>query len=191
MKKWWQQMNRGVLLLFVAVLAVSIYLIFDGAEKKKDKAELEEISAQFISDSSLYFTYPSDETFWKTEEALSEDDFADLMSVQAQSLSSYFCENEAVRDTQLKYYYMFYATSRENRLCPVVCSRIPLKIDVQEIYNDSATVVISTQTTIEFIDEEDSRKNDVVTSDDTLLFLKLEGEWKLVSAQSEIINNLY
>ena len=67
MKKWWQQVNRGLLLLALVVLAVSVYLIIDSANIKKDKAAIKELSEQFITESSAYFICPSDFEFWEQE----------------------------------------------------------------------------------------------------------------------------
>ena len=130
MKKWWQHMNRGLLLLFVAVLAVSVYLFMDHEKTKK--------------------------------------------------------ENEAVRNNQISYYFSFFENCRLNETLPANCTRVPLSIEVRDIYNGSATVVVTTQTTIEYTKEDDSRQTEVTTTEDTLLFLKQEGEWKLVSARSNM-----
>ena len=182
MKKWWQQVNRGLLLLALAVLAVSVYLIIYAAEIKKDKKVVKEISEQFISDSSVYFICPSDLDFW------AEDELSSSMSAQLEPVSSYYCENDAVRDMQIKYYFSFFATTRENQICPVNCVRKPLKVDIEEIYNGSATVVVNTQTTMEYKKEDETMLSEVFTSDETLTFLKQDGEWKLVSVTSNVMN---
>ncbi len=182
MKKLWQHMNRGLLLLFVAILAVSTYLLIDNAQTKKDKAKIKDISEQFINESSVYFVCPSEPQFWEqgqwTEEAL-----ASLMTAATNKMESFFCENEAVRHAQVKYFFPFFDNCRANQLCPVNCTRTPLLIEISEIYNGSATVFVSTQTTVEFIKEDGSRVSQVYTSNETLLFLKQETEWKLVSAE--------
>ncbi|MBO4650451.1 MAG: hypothetical protein IK109_00390 [Clostridiales bacterium] len=187
MKKWWQQVNRGLLLLALAVLAVSVYLIIYAAEIKKDKKVVKEISEQFISDSSVYFICPSDLDFWAQEE-FTEDELSSSMSAQLEPVSSYYCENDAVRDMQIKYYFSFFATTRENQICPVNCVRKPLKVDIEEIYNGSATVVVNTQTTMEYKKEDETMLSEVFTSDETLTFLKQDGEWKLVSVTSNVMN---
>lgn len=183
MKKWWQHMNRGLLLLFVAVLAVSVYLFIDHAKTKKDKADIIEISKDFISDSSSYFICPDDLDFWGEEE-LTDEALASLMASQTQNAESYFCENEAVRKNQISYYFPFFEYCRMNQILPSNCTRVPLSVEIQEIYNGSATVIVSTQTTIEYTKQDDSRQTEVSSSEDTLLFLKQGDEWKLVSARN-------
>ena len=185
MKKWWQHMNRGLLLLFVAVLAVSVYLLMDHEKTKKDKKAIIEITKEFISDSSAYFTCPDGFDFWGQEE-LTEESLSSLMAAQTAHVETYFCENEAVRNNQISYYFSFFENCRLNETLPANCTRVPLSIEVRDIYNGSATVVVTTQTTIEYTKEDDSRQTEVTTTEDTLLFLKQEGEWKLVSARSNM-----
>lgn len=187
MKKWWQQVNRGLLLLALVVLAVSVYLIIESANIKKDKAAIKELSKQFITESSAYFICPSDFEFWEQEE-FTEESLSKAMASQLAPVSSYYCENEAVRNMQINYYFRFFASTRENQICPVNCVRKPLKIDIKEIYNDSATVVVNTQTTMDYMTEDENRMSEVITSDETLLFLKQDGEWKLVSVKSNVMN---
>ena len=188
MKKWWQQVNRGLLLLALAVLAVIVYLLIDNAELKKDRKTVIEISEQFITDSSLYFSCPSDFDFWAQEE-FSEDELMDAMSAQIAPMSSYFCENDAVRKMQINYFYPFFSSVRTNQICPVNCSRKPMNIEVKEIYNGSATVIVTTQSFFDYMKEDETRLTETATSIETLRFLKQDGEWKLVSVNSDMMGD--
>ena len=185
MKKWWQQVNRGLLLLALAVLAVSVYLIIDGAQTKKDKVAIKEIAEKFIPESSVYLTCPSGFDFWLQDE-LDKDSLVSSMSAQVKPLESYYCDNEAVRNSQIDYYFPYFSACRENQICPANCTRKALSVDISEIYNGSATVYVSTQTTVEYKKEDEALLSEVYTCDEILYFLKQEDGWKLVSVQSNM-----
>ena len=58
MKKWWQHVNRGIILLLAVIIAVVSYLVSDSIHNSRERKEVKEIASQYIIDSSPLFIAP-------------------------------------------------------------------------------------------------------------------------------------
>ena len=59
MKKWWQNINRGILLLIVVLLGLSVYLLVDEANTRKEKKAVRELASEYARESSCLYQFPS------------------------------------------------------------------------------------------------------------------------------------
>ena len=183
MIKWWQKTNRGIILLLAVLLSVSIYLVIDAVNAKKERTKLTDLSSQYITESSLLFTYPEELDFW-TKNAILPENLFPALSAQADPIKHYFCDNEAVIEQEIEESYSFFKKYYESEHCPRVCTRTPYKIEIKELYHDSATVYVYSRTSVEYSDLSGKRYSDESDTMDTLFFLKLNGEWKLINSDS-------
>ena len=101
MKKFWQQINRGLVLLFAVVIGVTIYLIVDSQNKKKQRDELIKLSTMFISDSSRLYEFPEDIDFWDRSN-IKQDALLPALYQNATPIYHYFCDNEEARKSQIE-----------------------------------------------------------------------------------------
>ena len=185
MRKWFNQVNRGVLLFIAALLCVAIYLAVDGYRISREKKVLRDLTSQYISDSSILYVFPEGLDF-SDRESIRKDTLLPVLYKNAEPIYHYFCDNEAVRKAQVDstYNYMYGTFVSESK--PIACSRSATSIEVIEVYRNSATVIASTQTVFEKEDETGKIVSNEIYLTETLFFLYQDGQWKLVSTESPL-----
>jgi len=183
MKKWWKNVNRGLLLLLIVIIAVVTYLIADSIHNNKEKKVIREIASQYISDSSSLFSTPEDFDFFSWNGAYSES-LSEALYSRAKPLEHYYVDNEIVLHQEIDKCQEFFMYYFSLQVSPVSCTRTPAKIEISQLYNGSATVIVSTVSKIEYTSPDGSRGVDERKSTDTLQFLHTDGEWRLVQVDS-------
>ena len=185
MRKWWKDVNRGIVLLIIAIIAVISYLIADTIHNNKEKKVLKEIAAQYTIDSAPLFTTPEDFDFFSWNGAYTDSLSEELYS-RAKPLDHYYVDNETVRHQEIDKIQQFFMYYYNQQYCPVSCTKSPGNIEITQIYNGSATAVVKTVSKIEYISSDGSRGVDERNTTDTLQFLYTGGEWKLVQVSSDL-----
>ena len=185
MKKWWQNINRGILLLIIAIIAVTSYLISDSIKTKNEKAKLKEITTQFASDSSILFAFPQDIDFFSWD-GMESDNLRPAMYSQTESLNHYFCDNEVIRKQEIDKSQLFFRNYYERQLCPISCTRSLVRIEINEIYNGSATISLFTENKIDYKDQDGKKGYAEIEATDTLVLLKIDGQWKIIKLDSTL-----
>ena len=69
---------------------------------------------------------------------------------------------------------------------PDKCTRVPESVEILELYNGSASVVVRSTTKIDFINEDGTITYEELATQDDLQFLYTDGEWKLVQTKSNL-----
>ena len=187
MKKWWQNTNRGVLLLLVVLFAVAIYLVCDAINIRKEKKTVKDLASQYAIESSCMYSFPSGLDYW----SWNGFDITDLIPAihnQAEPLKHYFYDNETVQEQETDKFVYFFRYCFDRQLCPVSATKQITDIKFHEIYNGSASITVYSKTTVEFLDAGGKKVVNEMDSDDTLSFLKINGEWKIVKADCSLNN---
>lgn len=185
MKKWWQNTNRGIVLLLVVLFAVGVYIFIDAMNIRKEKKIVKDLASQYASESSSMYSFPADLDFW----SWNGFDITELMPAiheQAEPLKHYFYDNETVQMQETNKFIYFFRDCFDMQLCPVSANKQVTDIEIQEIYNGSSTVRVTSKTTVEYIEKSGKKIINEMVTDDTLVFLKINGEWKLVKADSSL-----
>ena len=183
MKKWWQNINRGILLLIVVLLGLSVYLLVDAANTRKEKKVVRELSSEYARESSCLYQFPSGSDFWSWN-GLDSDEILPALLSQAEPLNRFFCDNEAVRKNEISKCWTFFRESFFMQMCPLSVTKTPVEIKISEIYNGSASVSVYSRTTIEYTDKNGKQTMNEIDTTDSLVFHHIDGEWKLVKADS-------
>lgn len=185
MKKWWQNVNRGILLLFIVIIAVVSYLVSDSIQNSHEKKMLKEIASQYVVDSSPLFITPKDFDFFSWNSIDSETLLPAIHS-QASSVAHYFVDNEMVRNQAFDRSFDYFCNYSSLRRRPENCTRVPLSVEITQLYNGSATVIVHSTTKIDYLEEDGSIGFEERVCDDELRFLYIDGEWKLVHTDSNL-----
>ena len=185
MKKRWQHVNRGILLLLAVIIAVVSYLVSDSIHNSRERKEVKEIASQYIIDSYPLFITPSDFDFffWNS---IDSDTLLPAVHSQAGSLSHYFADNELVRNQAFDQSFDFFRYYSSLKMRPDKCTRVPESVEILELYNGSASVVVRSTTKIDFINEDGTITYEELATQDDLQFLYTDGEWKLVQTKSNL-----
>ena len=136
MKKWWQNVNRGILLLLILIIAVVSYLVSDSIHNSKERKAIKEIATQYVIDSSPLYITPSDFDFFSWN-SIDSDTLLPEIHSQAGSLSHYFVDNELVRNQAFDQSFDFFRYYSSLKRRPEKCTRVPESVEILELYNGS------------------------------------------------------
>lgn len=187
MRKKLYYTNRGILLLLIALISVTVYLVYDfirsNSEAKKIRSQVE----SFISDSSQAFSFPK-EKLSELEDATETHAFLmECSKTSAATLSSYYLDNEALREElyesisgvfELEYSQYKNIASQVTRSC----SDIKVKV-----YKDTATV--ETKVTNYFVGE--GLEIPSFSAFDSFEFIYQDGSWQCVGYYPSINSYMY
>ncbi|MBO4474763.1 MAG: hypothetical protein J5750_07650 [Clostridiales bacterium] len=186
MKRWFSQVNRGLVLLLVVILGVAVYIVLATLKTNKQRSVLRELAIQYTSDSAILYTFPQDVDY-HDRSAMTRDALLPVLYKKAEPVYHYFCNNTAVQNAQVDATYNYLYISCMSEQVPVSCTRTVTSVEIDEVYRGSATVLVYSNTVIEYQDMEGKRSTHESQVQDTLLFVYQDGEWKIANVNCDLI----
>ena len=185
MKKWLRNVNRGIVLLGILVIAVAIYLAIYSSEQSKKKASLHDLASNYINQSSAMYVFPKPDEFISIMNGNS-DEIMNVLYESASPVFQYIENNEAIRKELVKKNLTFYENALNDEHCPITCTRTVEEIQIEECYMDTATVRVYSMTTFEFRDKDNTISAEDYPTQDIIQLLYIDGSWKIVNVNSSL-----
>lgn len=190
MKNWLQRTNRGVVLFCVLFLGVVIYCSVIAVRTKRDRREIENVFQQYVQESTVMYTI-SDDVAKPAAFFESEDNKVSYFE-KATPLLPYLSSNEAAQKLNLDVHYdVVCAFLSDYQLIPKTCERQIDTFEIQSIYMDSAHISAHVTTTLTLIDQEGHMQTQSYHSCDEYMLSREDGQWKIISTQSNLITCIY
>ena len=185
MKKWLRNVNRGIVLLGILVIAVAIYLAIYTSSQNKKKASLRDLATNYVTQSSSMYVFPEPENFVKVMNGKS-DEIIDFLYNTASPVFPYIAENEAIRKELVAKNCNFFSNALNDEHCPITCTRTVEGIQIDECYMDKAVVRVFSVTTFEFRDMNNNISAEDYSTEEVLQLFYIDGTWKIVNVMSSL-----
>lgn len=185
MKKWLRNVNRGIVLLGILIIAVAIYLVIYSSNQSKKKAALHDLASDYVTSSSYMYVFPRPEEFISIMNGDS-DEMMNILYDSASPVFQYIENNDAIRKELVKKNLVFYGNALNEELCPITCTREVEEVQIEECYMDTATVRVYSQTTFEYKDKKNNISAENYATQDVIQLLYIDGSWKIVNVISSL-----
>lgn len=187
MRKWLSKANRGIIILCAVLLFLSVYLIYDLVQSKKNEKVVLSISNQFITDCGKVLS--SGENLDVNSMDLSDYNYdlnaftRYLVESEFSSISDYYYPNDAIKDLQIEVFQNDYFRILDERGAILLsCSQVPTQhVKECSVYKYSASVTLSVNRVLELMDENGKRFSESENCIYNIDFLYVDGEWKIIS----------
>lgn len=185
MKKRLRNVNRGIVLLGILIIAVAIYLVIYSSNQNKKKAALRALASDYITRSSSLYVFPKPDDFTSIMNGKS-DEILDVLYESASPVFPYIADNEAIRKELVAKNFNFFGKALDDEHCPITCTRTVEEIQIEECYMDTAIVRVYSVTTFEFRGKDNNVSAADYTTQDIIQFLYIDGTWKIVNVNSSL-----
>lgn len=178
--------NRGVLLLLIAIIGVTVYLVYDFVHSNSEAKKIQTQVEAFISESSKAFSFPKEKLSELEDVADPQSYLIECSKTTAQPLSSYYLDNEALREElyeSIAGVFSLQYLSHKNIASQVTRSCSDIKV---KVYKDTATV--ETKVTNSFVGE--GLEIPSFSAYDSFEFIYQDGSWQCVGYYPSINNYL-
>ncbi len=187
MRRWFQRINRGIILLILLVVGVVVYCCIDAYHHRAQRDRINEVVVRHVEDSTVLYTF-SEIPDVSPQDAfeLSEQSIASLYD-RAISLSHDLSGNKAIQqEIANQYVTILQRITVYFRKFPTTCTREVVSFHVEEIYHDSAMVRLEIENKFTLMDEDSKIHVDSITSIEYYYLLVENDEWKIYSIESDL-----
>ena len=196
-----KKINRGVILTFFVILGVVIYLIAHDVNQKKQIPELKRISQEFVEQYTKQLVTP--EKFLGKDVEISNEDIKGYAENTKKLFDAYYPEPEKKDesiDISKAYLSNDFINVTADSLIQNFNSNVKLKRKVlsfdkkitsfrTKFKDNSATATILVENKVEVMNADGKKDTLTSTSEDSVSFLKVNGQWKVIYSLISDTNN--